>query len=60
MLNNELLLSADVRVETPPCPMDIDLSKVSSLALSRIIEEVRNGDSSTTRAFDRVHNRHNR
>jgi len=40
--------------------MDVDLTKVTSPALSRIIEEVRNGDTSTTRAFDRVHNRHNR
>jgi len=40
--------------------LDVDLTKVSSAALSRIIEEVRNGDASTTRAFDRVHNRHNR
>jgi len=40
--------------------MDVDLTKVTSPALSRIIEEVRNGDASTTRAFDRVHNRHNR
>ena len=60
MLNNELPLSADVRVELPQDPMDVDLTKVSSLALSRIIEEVRNGEASTTRAFDRVHNRHNR
>jgi len=40
--------------------MEVDLTKVTSPALSRIIEEVRNGDASTTRAFDRVHNRHNR
>jgi len=40
--------------------MDVDLTKVSSPALARIIKEVRNGEASTTRAFDRVHNRHNR
>ena len=59
MLSNELPLS-DVGVETPLSPMDVDLTKVTSPALSRIIEEVRNGDASTIRAFDRVHNRHNR
>ena len=59
MLSNELPIS-DVRMETPLSPIDVDLTKVSSPALSRIIEEVRNGDASTTRAFDRVHNRHNR
>ena len=60
MLNNELPLSADARVELSQDPMDVDLTKVSSSALSRIIEEVRKGEASTTRAFDRVHNRHNR
>ena len=60
MFKNDLPLSAGVQVEFPQDPMDVDLTKVSSLALSRIIEEVRNGEASTTRAFDRVHNRHNR
>lgn len=59
MLNTELPCS-EVRAETPLSPMDVDLTKISSPTLARIIEEVRNGEASTTRAFDRVHNRHNR
>jgi hypothetical protein len=40
--------------------MDVDLSKVSSPVLARIIDEVRNEEGSTSRNYDRVHNRHNR
>jgi hypothetical protein len=59
MLNNELPC-ADAHVKTLLSPVDVDLTKVSSPALSRIIEEVRNEEASTTRGYDRVHNRHNR
>lgn len=40
--------------------LEVDTSKLSSPALARLIEEVRNEDTSPTRAYDRVHNRHNR
>ena len=50
----------EAQLKADALSMDVDLTKVSSPALSRIIEEVRNGEASTTRAFDRVHNRHNR
>lgn len=59
MLNTDLPLS-EVHTATLTNPMDIDLSKISSPTLARIIEEVRNDEASTIRAFDRVHNRHNR
>lgn len=59
MLHNELPLP-DARMKLLQDPIDVDLTQLSSPALSRIIEEVRNGEASTTRAFDRVHNRHNR
>jgi hypothetical protein len=39
---------------------EIDLGQMSSPALARIMEEVQNESASTTRAYDRVHNRHNR
>lgn len=39
--------------------IDIDLKSVESLALSRLIDEVRNEDMSLSR-YDRTHNRHNR
>ena len=59
MLNTEMPV-ADVRADSLVSPMDVDLTKISSPALSRILEEVRNEEVSTTRAYDRVHNRHNR
>ena len=39
----------------------IDPAEVASPALARLIEEIRNEESSTrARAYDRFHNRHNR
>ena len=40
--------------------LDVDITQVESSVLSRLVEEVRNNEPSTVRAFDRVHNRHNR
>ena len=40
--------------------LDVDITQVKSSVLSRLVEEVRNNEPSTGRAFDRVHNRHNR
>lgn len=40
--------------------LEVDTRKISSAVLARLIEEVRNEKSSTTRVYDRVHNRHNR
>lgn len=40
--------------------LDVDISKIKSSVLRRIVEEVKNKHPSTTRAFDRVHIRHNR
>ena len=40
--------------------LDVDITQVESSVLSRLVEEVRNDEPSTVRAFDRVHNRHNR
>ena len=40
--------------------LEVDISKLSSPALARLIEEVRNEETPTTHAYDRVHNRHNR
>lgn len=39
---------------------EIDLKSISSVALARIVEEVKNDDVSVTRSYDRTHNRHNR
>lgn len=39
---------------------DIDITKIKSAVLARLVEEVRNNEPDTIRAFDRIHNRHNR
>ena len=38
---------------------EVDMSKLSSVALSRLVEEVKN-DEMMASGYDRVHNRHNR
>jgi len=41
--------------------LEFDFSKISSTALSRLVEEVRKDDNmDTSLSYDRVHNRHNR
>ena len=40
--------------------LDVDLKSVTSPALARLIDEVRNKDAITLGAYDRAHNRHNR
>lgn len=40
--------------------LDVDISKIESSVLKRIVEEVKRNTPSTIRAFDRIHNRHNR
>jgi len=49
-------------VEEPPTEklLEIDLSKIPSPVLARLIEEVRNEETSTIDAYSRYHNRHNR
>ena len=38
----------------------MDVKKLSSAVLARIVDEVKNDDASTSMAYDRSHNRHNR
>lgn len=40
--------------------LEIDVSKLPSPALARLIEEVRNEEPSGIDAYSRFHNRHNR
>jgi hypothetical protein len=40
--------------------MEIDVSSLSSIALARLVDEVRNEDPIAAHAYDRTHNRHNR
>lgn len=45
--------------ETPNL-MEVDLDKIPSAVLRRLIEEVRNGDDDDRQKYSRWHNRHNR
>lgn len=38
----------------------LDVKKFSSAALARLVDEVRNDEVTTSMAYDRAHNRHNR
>lgn len=40
--------------------LEIDITKLPSPVLARLIEEVRNDESSSIDAYSRFHNRHNR
>lgn len=40
--------------------LEIDVSKISSPALARLVEEVRNDEPPSTRAYHRTYHRHNR
>jgi len=40
--------------------LDVDVNKLSSIALARLVEEVRHDDPKVGKAYDRTHNRHNR
>ena len=54
---------SDLHTEEPPVLpelLEVDPDKISSPVLARLIEEVRMEESSTTRAYNRTHNRHNR
>lgn len=39
---------------------EIDINKISSPVLARLIEEVRNEEVYSINAYNRMHNRHNR
>lgn len=46
--------------ETSPESVEVDVSSISSVALARLVDEVRNDESTAARSYDRTHNRHNR
>jgi hypothetical protein len=39
---------------------DVDVRSLSSIALARLVEEVRHDDPLVGKSYDRTHNRHNR
>jgi hypothetical protein len=46
--------------ETQPESLEFDVSVLSSVALARLVDEVRNDAATTAHSYDRTHNRHNR
>jgi hypothetical protein len=46
--------------ETRQESVEVDVSSLSSVALARLVDEVRNDQPTATYSYDRTHNRHNR
>ncbi len=58
---SETILLESTEAETSAGqPQELDLDQISSPALARLIEEVRNEEALTAHAYNRTHNRHNR
>jgi len=60
MFEPSLPKQKDDSSEASSLALDVNLANITSPALARIVEEVRNEEGSTSRNYDRVHNRHNR
>lgn len=43
-----------------PATFEVDVTRLSSVVLARLVNEVKNDDVKVARSYDRVHNRHNR
>ena len=46
--------------EARPESVEVDVSLLSSVALARLVDEVRNDEPTAAHSYDRTHNRHNR
>ena len=46
--------------DTRPESVEVDVSLLSSVALARLVDEVRNDEPTAAHSYDRTHNRHNR
>lgn len=58
MIETEIIETTES--ETTPGKVELELDKISSPALARLIEEVRNEEELSAHAYNRMHNRHNR
>jgi hypothetical protein len=56
----ELIETVEEQQSTTIDLLEIDVNKLPSPVLARLIEEVRNEESSVPDAYSRFHNRHNR
>ena len=57
---SEDTFDASNAAETRPEPVEVDVSLLSSVALARLVDEVRNDEPTAVHSYDRTHNRHNR
>lgn len=57
---SDSVLNPTAASEVPPMTLDIDVTSLSSATLARLVDEVRNDETTSARSYDRVHNRHNR
>ncbi len=57
---NQVDSVSPIQQQTCLADLDVDITQIESSVLSRLVEEVKNNEPSTVRAFDRVHIRHNR
>ncbi len=48
------------KLKKPSVNLDVDISKIKSPVLARLVEEVRNKTPDTINWYDRTHNRHAR
>lgn len=59
-MNESITNTAKIQTESANKLDEIDVNKVSSQVLARLIEEVRNEEIYSINAYNRMHNRHNR
>jgi hypothetical protein len=58
---SEIMQLETAEAESPAGKLqELDLDQISSPALARLIEEVRNEEELMAHAYNRTHNRHNR
>jgi hypothetical protein len=56
----EMIETGEEQQSTTIDLLEIDINKLPSRVLARLIEEVRNEEASVPNAYNRYHNRHNR
>ena len=60
-LSNSTYANEQSSIDRKQASLEIDITKISSSVLSRLVSEVKNEDVlGVNGSYDRVHNRHNR
>jgi hypothetical protein len=58
--DDDSLAAGAQEVESASAGLELDLQALSSVALARLVEEVKNADFPSAPGYDRTYNRHNR